>query len=254
MRAEDRSLTEDRTEVCTEDRKPREVKSVEEDKLVRTLVLVLVLAGMCVCAAELLACRVMDPDKYEQLVTPVRLLYHEKRSQVKALSEQYALWTEEQAEVRRILAVEQERRAVEHRLLKRMVRDQQAVFRYMEEHPFVYVPPVPEPSKLPTMVLLDGQEYLTGGNTGYFRYFNQADERWSGKLFGVDPISGYGCGPTSLAMAVSSLTGLDVDPAALSSWAASQGYAAPGSGSHYGIVQGVADHFSLSCESVELTE
>ena len=226
---------------------------MEEQKLVRTLFLGLLLAALCVGAAELAACRIMDPDRYEQIVTPVRLLYHEKRSQVKALSEQYELWAAEREAMRVQEAAAQERRIEERRLLKRMVRDQQALFRYYEEHPFVYTPP--EPPALPSsgLVFLDGKEYLAGGNTGYLRYFNQGDERWSDELFGVDPIGGYGCGPTALAMAVSSLTGLDVDPAALSSWAAKQGYAAPGSGSYYPIVQGVADHFNLACSSVELT-
>ena len=226
---------------------------MEEQKLVKALFLGLLLAALCVGAAELAACRIMDPDRYEEVVTPVRLLYHEKRSQVKALSEQYEIWAAERDAWRAQEAAAQERRIEERRLLKRMVQDQQALFRYFEEHPFVYTPP--EPPKVPDsgLVFLDGKEYLAGGNTGYLRYFNQSDERWSGELFGVDPIGGYGCGPTALAMAVSSLTGLDVDPAALSAWCASQGYAAPGSGSYYPIVQGVAEHFHLACSSVGLT-
>lgn len=225
---------------------------MNEQKIVRNLVLIVVLAVLCVGAAELAACRIMAPDRYEEMVSPVRHLYHEKRSQVKALSEQYDAWLTEREALRVELAAVQERRALERRLLKSMVKDQQELFRYMEEHPFVYVPPAPA---LPAygLVQVEGQEYLAGGNTGLFRYYNQSDERWAGTLFGVDSLSGYGCGPTALSMAVTSLTGREVDPAAMADWAASQGYAAPGSGSHYPIVQGAAEYFGLDCASVELT-
>ena len=38
-------------------------------------------------------------------------------------------------------------------------------------------------------------------------YYNQLDERWADLPYGTDNIGGYGCGPTSMAIVVSSLTG-----------------------------------------------
>ena len=43
-------------------------------------------------------------------------------------------------------------------------------------------------------------------------YFNQYDERYANEPYGTDNIGGYGCGPTSMSIVVSSLTGDIVDP------------------------------------------
>lgn len=43
-------------------------------------------------------------------------------------------------------------------------------------------------------------------------YYNQLDERYAGKAYGTDNIGGYGCGPTAMAIVVSSLTDDMVDP------------------------------------------
>ena len=43
-------------------------------------------------------------------------------------------------------------------------------------------------------------------------YYNQLDERWADLPYGTDNIGGYGCGPTSMAIVVSSLTDQTVDP------------------------------------------
>lgn len=62
-------------------------------------------------------------------------------------------------------------------------------------------------------------------------YYNQGEEPWASQTFGNDPIRGYGCGPTAMAMLASSLTGEETDPGAMADWAYQQGYCAPGSGS-----------------------
>ena len=43
-------------------------------------------------------------------------------------------------------------------------------------------------------------------------YYNQGAERYIDMPYGTDNIGGYGCGPTAMAMVVSSLTGKTVDP------------------------------------------
>ena len=43
-------------------------------------------------------------------------------------------------------------------------------------------------------------------------YFNQLDEKYKNQLYGTDKVGTHGCGPTSMAIVVSSLTGQIYDP------------------------------------------
>jgi hypothetical protein len=95
---------------------------------------------------------------------------------------------------------------------------------------------------------VDGAEILTGGNYD-IRYFNQTDEQWANQPYGRDTIGGYGCGPTAMAMAVSSMTNQVVNPAEMAAFAAKNGYWASKSGSYHSIVLGTAAAFGLEAES-----
>ena len=61
-------------------------------------------------------------------------------------------------------------------------------------------------------------------------YFNQLDERYAAQPYGTDYIGGYGCGPTCMAMVVSSLTEAYVEPTEMAAWAYENGYWCKGSG------------------------
>lgn len=98
----------------------------------------------------------------------------------------------------------------------------------------------------------DGREILTGGVE--MVYYNQKDEAWAQASFGSDPVGTYGCGPTALSMAVSSLTEFDLDPAEMAAWCAEQGYQAAKSGSYLTIVQGTAEAYGLSCRSLPIDD
>ena len=50
-------------------------------------------------------------------------------------------------------------------------------------------------------------------------YYNQLDKRYASKPYGTDDIGTYGCGPTCMAMVVSSLTSETVDPVEMARWA-----------------------------------
>ena len=79
-------------------------------------------------------------------------------------------------------------------------------------------------------------------------YYNQTDERWANELYGeVDYMEEAGCGPTVLAMAVSSLTDTQVSPKEMADWAAENGYCAPGSGSYHTLIADGLKHFGLEC-------
>jgi len=81
-------------------------------------------------------------------------------------------------------------------------------------------------------------------------YFNQLDARWKDLPYGVTSTIGEaGCGPTALAMAVSSLTDTTVDPIQMSAWAYQNGYLCEGSGSYHRLIPNGAVYFGLTVES-----
>ena len=96
---------------------------------------------------------------------------------------------------------------------------------------------------------VDGEEILTGGTIPIV-YFNQSDPEWADKPYGSDTIDRYGCGPTAMAMVVSSLCGELVDPAEMAALAAKQGYCAKGRGSYLSIVNGIARTYGLASEAI----
>ena len=90
-----------------------------------------------------------------------------------------------------------------------------------------------------------GDVRFTDGSTEVV-YFNQLDERYAGKPYGTDHIGGYGCGPASMAMVVSSLAGETVDPARMAQWAYENGYWCKGSGSYHALIPGAAENWGLA--------
>ena len=80
--------------------------------------------------------------------------------------------------------------------------------------------------------------------------YNQLDERWADLPYGTDNIGGYGCGPTSMAIVVSSLTDQTVDPPTMAEWAYQNGYWCSGNGSYHSLIPGAAEGFGLQWESI----
>ncbi|WP_036712414.1 C39 family peptidase [Paenibacillus ehimensis] len=80
-------------------------------------------------------------------------------------------------------------------------------------------------------------------------YYNQMDSRWADKPYGPnDTIGVSGCGPTSLAIVVSTLTNKLIDPVTMSKWAYENGYLAEGTGSYHSLIPDGAKHFGLNVE------
>ncbi len=111
------------------------------------------------------------------------------------------------------------------------------------------VEPVSDPAVTSLVTSWEG-ETLTGGFMPV-TYFCQADERWRDLPFGADTIGPYGCGPTALAMAVSSMTDETVDPEEMAQRAFELGCWAKGHGSWHSIVNVIAEDFGLMSESFE---
>ena len=99
----------------------------------------------------------------------------------------------------------------------------------------------------------DGQEYdedILLGRDGETQvvYYSQLDERWVDEPYGQDRIGTHGCGPTSMSIVVSTLTGTNVDPAEMADWSYVNGYYCQGNGSYHSLIPKAAEHWGLSLD------
>lgn len=93
-----------------------------------------------------------------------------------------------------------------------------------------------------------GETVLTGGNADIL-FFEQSSPVWRDKLYGYDPIGTHGCGPTAMAMVISSLTDYRVDPTTIANWSVQNGYYSRGGGSYHGLIPAVARAYGLPVAS-----
>ena len=95
---------------------------------------------------------------------------------------------------------------------------------------------------------------FTDGATEVY-YYSQLDPRWKNLPYGPsETIGSSGCGPTSLAMVVSSLTSHVVDPVEMCNWAYKNGYLCEGSGSYHSLIPDGAKHFGLTVDYAKANE
>lgn len=85
-------------------------------------------------------------------------------------------------------------------------------------------------------------------------YYNQRDERYADKPYGKDNIGEYGCGPTCMAMVVSSLTGQTVGPVEMARWAYDNGYWVNDGGSLHALIPAAAEHWGLPVSGCSASE
>lgn len=98
-----------------------------------------------------------------------------------------------------------------------------------------------------------GDVRFTDGGTEVV-YFNQLDHRYANQPFGTDNIGGYGCGPTAMAIVVSSLTNEIVDPIAMAKWAYENGGWCKGQGSYHSLIPNAAKAWGLNVEGCKASE
>ncbi len=80
-------------------------------------------------------------------------------------------------------------------------------------------------------------------------YYNQMDERWADIMYGTSSTIGQGgCGPTSMAIVVSTLTGEAHDPVELAQWSVANGHRCEGNGSYHSLIPAASAAYGLSCE------
>ena len=66
-------------------------------------------------------------------------------------------------------------------------------------------------------------------------YYSQNDPKWSGVTYGTGTIGSSGCGPTSAAMMISSVTDNGVTPVDAANWSYNNGYRVPNVGTSWGF-------------------
>ena len=193
------------------------------NKPLRALGLAL-LALACVGGMELAVCRIVDPDLFHRITTPVVELAQ-------------GVWARGQKLVETIQSPADAQQPQQETPVSQEIREPEDDQGALKQDP-----------QATEFALRRGREVLTGGVVELV-YFNQGEEPWADELFGPDPIRGFGCGPTAMSMVVSSLTEDVVDPGQMAQLAYEEGYCAPGSGSYLSIVPGLARTFGLTAQS-----
>ena len=81
-------------------------------------------------------------------------------------------------------------------------------------------------------------------------YYNQGEEPWKSMKFGSSTIGSAGCGPTALAIVVSTLTGEAVSPKTMADYAIEHGEYVSGQGTSHSFPSNAARHWGLTVERV----
>ncbi len=100
-----------------------------------------------------------------------------------------------------------------------------------------------------------GRNYVPDANfrpfDGNIVYYNQREEPWGSAAYGngwLGTIAANGCGPTSMAMVLSSMTDQNVTPIEMANYATRNGHVMPGDGgSYWSLFPGAASTYGLSC-------
>lgn len=217
------------------------------------LLLTALLAVLCIGFAELAACAHFAPALYQRLTAPARRgaetaaqLCTQAASAVSRASE-----SAHRRVLRHIAAAEPQAAALWARLTapkeEEPLPEQDSQLAGDPE--LDGGPPVADPA-VTELNVINGQEILTGGAIPIV-YFNQSSEVWAEQPYGTDDIGRYGCGPTAMAIVVSSMTETTVDPLEMARLAVSEGYWAKRSGSYLSIVEGLSAQAGLSAASLQ---
>ena len=81
-------------------------------------------------------------------------------------------------------------------------------------------------------------------------YFNQLEEPWASLPYASSTVANSGCGPTSMAIVISTLTGKNVTPEMTKSFAEDNGEYVQGQGTSHSFIGNAAAHWGLTCEKV----
>jgi len=221
---------------------------------------VVLLAVVCIGGAELAACRFFAPALYEELMEPVRETAHQTAQTagraLEAVCRAGNAAAKKAGEAAAVLALRAgEARAGFREWMEAAAAPPPEAEPLGAEDSTLAQPEIAPPREIldpliSDIILREGQEILTGGGVDVV-YFNQTDESREAQMYGTDPLATHGCGPTAMAMAVSSLTGEIVDPADMAALCVRDGYWCRNHGSYLAMVQGVAETFGLECQALD---
>lgn len=97
----------------------------------------------------------------------------------------------------------------------------------------------------------DTDETILQSDTIELVYYSQNDARWKTAIYGGDNIIGvFGCGPTTLAMVVTTLTDNKITPDVTAKWAFDNGHFCNNSGSYHSIIPEGAGNYGLRSKSL----
>lgn len=100
----------------------------------------------------------------------------------------------------------------------------------------------PSTSVTPCKTGSSSDQYTLDGN---FIVYSQVDPRWANHAYSSSTLGKSGCGPTSLAMIITAMTGTQVLPPEVGDYAASLGMYIPGAGSSWMITEKVVPKWGL---------
>jgi hypothetical protein len=83
-----------------------------------------------------------------------------------------------------------------------------------------------------------------------FVIYNQFDPQWGSKAYGSSTIAASGCGPSSMAMIITALTGKKITPIETVAFANTKGLYIPGQGSSWDVAPVLAEHWGLHAKNI----
>ncbi|MGC4019600.1 MAG: C39 family peptidase [Muricomes sp.] len=99
--------------------------------------------------------------------------------------------------------------------------------------------------------VIAAEENKPKGHAVPITMYSQHDPAWSSYLYGgMDPMATHGCGPTALAIAVSSLSDTVITPVDAAQWSAANGYYSPDNGSVHALIPDGAANYGLHVEKL----
>lgn len=83
-----------------------------------------------------------------------------------------------------------------------------------------------------------------------FVYFQQDSAEWENKPYGTDKIGSHGCGPVSMAMVISTITGKVIYPDVAAKWSVDHGYWAKGVGTSHALMTAMAKAYNVPVSTI----
>ncbi len=122
----------------------------------------------------------------------------------------------------------------------------------VKDNPIATPEPLPGVTDKPEkpIVITDKYALLTQPDGSQFVYYEQTWDAYTDYPYGYDHVGSHGCGPTSMAMVISNLTGQKVSPTYMADWSVEHGYYVRGRGTAYGLFPAASKKFGIECTTI----